>query len=713
MQQDEKDAIIEEFSQEIAAEPPETEEEQQLVEGLALSEQAGRIKNSADTYNLAQDMEEDFLREIGQEVANGFKDDEDSRSEWLAIQKFWLALDSQQDYAENSSPERDWGATESVPILTEACNQFQARTYKAFFPQDTFVSAIPVQKAKTNRQELEARAKRVGDHMSYQLGFQDRTYRQDKDALFRAVARHGSFFTKTYFNEKLKRAKVDNVRPTDLVINYSVGPIRIEDVRRKSHIIYTTVGDTEQAARNGFLISAAAPSHQDGDNIYNIKVDEVTGLTAPNASLKQDKPAILVEQHFYLDLDGNGYRPYIVTVDLGTRRVKRMIIGYDASPDGTPLKDYEQTQYFTHYKYRENPDGFYGLGIGHDIGDINSAVNIMLRQSIDAATLANDGNNSGFMSERLGIEGDDVTLTLGKFRKVPDTVGDFQNSIMKMEFPGPNEVLLKIMQELDLRAQRMTSTTEATTGTTDKVLQPTTLLTQIDQALEPMSSAQMRLANSMTDEFQKIYKINQKFLPAVEAYMVNDVPEIITRADYASDMLVVPIFDPKFATQAQKVARSQAEAQVVMQNPLTGQRPQVLDAITRRQLEALDSDNIDELVPGSDPIRIDNPFEENMNFLMPPGTTPAFDAFPDQDHMAHLAIHQQVLEAIVLPEQQQALMLHQLKHQAYAYGVMNGVIPPGNIANPALAAGQDNQMDIGEPPQEIPMQAPFGGPQIA
>jgi hypothetical protein len=39
-------------------------------------------------------------------------------------------------------------------------------------------------------------------------------------------------------------------------------------------------------------------------------------LTEPNYSLKRDRPAILVEQHLYLDIDGNGFKPYIVTFDM-------------------------------------------------------------------------------------------------------------------------------------------------------------------------------------------------------------------------------------------------------------------------------------------------------------------------------------------------------------------------------------------------------------
>lgn len=713
--QEEKDALLNEAAQAVADEPPETDQEQQLVEGLAQAELVGRVKNAAETYNLAKDLDDGLLREVGEEAFNGFRDDDDSRQDWLKLQAFWLALDMQQDYAENSDAERDWGATESVPILTETCNQFQNRTYKAFFPQDTFVSAKPMRKTTRNRKEIEKRAERVGNHMSWQLGYMDPSYKQDKDALFRGVARSGSFFTKTYFKDKTKRWKVDNVRPTDLVINYNVGPIRIEDVRRKSHIIYTTVGETEESAMGGFLLSGAKSCQQEGKNVYNVKVDETLGITEPQYTLKADRPAILVEQQLYLDIDGNGFRPYLVTFDLADHRVKRMCIDYAADQFGNPLKDYEQNQYYTHYKYRENPDGFYGLGAGQDIGDLNSAINIALRQTMDAGTLQNDGNNSGFVSERLGLEGDEIRMVLGKYVKIPDTVGDLTNSLMQMKFNGPSEALIKIIEFLDMRAQRMGSLGEATTGTMDKVVQPTTYLAMVEQALEPLSSVQMRLANSMTEEFQKIYKINQKFLPLIDYYMVNEAPELITRADYADDMLIRPIFDPKNTTQGQKIARTQAAAQVVMQNPLTAQRPQVMDEITRRQLEALGEDDIDKLVPPSEPIRIDNPLEENMMLLMPPGSAPPFDAFPDQDHIIHMAAIDELLGTqgeAMLPEQQQAAVMHKIKHNAFLYGMTHGLIPPPQQPGDAsLEAGPGDEMGNGAIENAVPgaQAIPIGG----
>ncbi len=512
-----------------------------------------------------------------------------------------MSLYMQEDYAENSDPERDWGATESVPILTEACNQFQARTYKIFFPGQTFVSAQPVGR---NDELFRQRAERVGKHISYQLGIRDKTYKPNKSALFLGVATHGSFFTKTYpTNPQKSRFKlpfrIDNVRPTDLVINYHNGPIRIEDVRRKTHIIHTTVGETSRMASDGYLLSAAKANMGQHQSTYDKKVDEIAGFSPnSNTRLKSDNQATLAEQHFYLDIDDDGsFLPYIGTIDVSTGELLRLTIGYEADDIGNPLRDYEQIQYFTHYKFMEDPNGFYGLGLGHMLGDLNASVNIMLRQSMDAATLSNHGNSSGFISSRLGIEGDEVTMTLGKFTKIEDAAGDLQNGVFQFKFPGPSDALIKIMEAMDQRAQRLGSITEATTGSIDTNRQPTTVLAQIEQSLEYFSSVQMMIANSLGDELDKVFRINQRFTPAVEYFVVNGQPENITRADYGDDMMIAPIFDPKFTTRAQKIAKAQAEIQATMQNPLSQTRPWVYDVAYRRYLEALEAENIDELVP--------------------------------------------------------------------------------------------------------------------
>jgi hypothetical protein len=64
-------------------------------------------------------------------------------------------------------------------------------------------------------------------------------------------------------------------------------------VRRKSHIIYTTVGETENLVQKGFLSEAAKGSYGVGDTSYNKAVDESQGLIKGANLIKRDKDAVL------------------------------------------------------------------------------------------------------------------------------------------------------------------------------------------------------------------------------------------------------------------------------------------------------------------------------------------------------------------------------------------------------------------------------------
>lgn len=703
------------MAQHAAESPPQTDEGQQLLTGLTQADQQVNLDKSSQFYNLAQDLDIDKAREIGQEIKRGYETDDESRSDWLDMHEFWLRLYMQTDYALNADDERDWGATESVPILTEACDQFQSRTYKAFFPNETFVSAVPMKHSKDpqEQQMLKDRAERVGRHISWQLGVQNQDYKRDKRALFLSVAQHGSFFTKTYFDGfKKKRIIIDNVRPTDLVISYNVGPKRIQDVRRKSHIIHTTVGGTQDLARLEYLLDQAKPDYGGNKSPYDVTVDESQGLSPAQSHIKRDIEATLIEQQFYLDIDDTGnFLPYLGTIDLTTGNLLRLTIDYEADPQGNPAKDYEQIQYYTHYKFMENPDGFYGLGLGAKIGDLNAAVSIATRQMLDAGTLANDGNMGGFIDSRLTLDGEEeVTSIIGKYKKVSSSMDDIRKGIVNNQFPGPNEALGKLIEFLDNRAQRMAGTTEATTGDIQKNMQPTTVLSQIEQGLEIFSSVQMGLADDFGDELNKIYKLNQQHMPFVEYFGLNEVPEAITRMDYADDMAIQPIFDPKFTTQQQKMARSNAVAQTVMQNPFLAQNQQVMMEVTRTQLEAMDTDNIDAFFPQPPPppANIDDQVKENMLFLLPAQKRPSFDVYPDQHHPQHLAAIDQFLAQHgnkLDPEQGQSIIAHRQQHEAYQYGQQNRIIPPTPpkpSAAQIMAAGGGNNLGGQTANQSLP-----------
>ena len=200
-------------------------------------------------------------------------------------------------------------------------------------------------------------------------------------------------------------------------------------------------------------------------------------------------------------------------------------------------------------------------------------------------------------------------------------------------------------------------------------------------------------------------------MPLVEYFTINDTPEQVTRMDYADDMSIQPIFDPKFSTQQQKMARAQSIVQMTLQNPVNQQRPQIIDAAFRRAFEAMDEDNIEELIPmPQPPMSIDDQIKENMIFLLPTGQKPKIDVFPEHNHIEHLKQLEPFVAqygAKLLPEQQQEVIAHKMKHEAFLYGQQTGIIPTAQPSGIGGMAGQPgNQMGIGAG------QAGISGPPI-
>lgn len=700
---------------------------QPAVEGLPTEEvgvseplpqtQAQPKKVHPELVNLAEEMMKTDegkkeLEKLARTVIDEYDSDQQSRSEWDKIREFYARLYYQTDYPVSSqtSDDRAWGATESMPLLTEAVNQFVARGRKTLFPNRNFVSVLPVSlgtvdgqmtpeqamaAAKDLLKGLKERAEKLAKHMNFQLIVESTGYKRGKTAALLSVAVHGSHFTKTYWNVAKDVPQVDNVRAVDLVVPYNVGPKAIEDVPRKTHRIWTDTLATEMLKRQGFYCCAAEPLDNVSEHLSDVdkaaaaeeglEVDENQGDDENGAQI-----CLILEQHRYWEIEDPADKttklivPVIVWVDKASEKVMRFTIRYRTDETGQPLDNRNPVEYFTHYKFFENADGFYGFGLGHMIGNLNAASNIMLRQMMDAATLANDGNMSGFISQRLcPPDGEDVSCDLGKLKPIPDNVGNIKDGIYMMQFPGPNAALGELMNGLVSSAQRLGGATEAVTGQVDKVRQPMALATELEQSLELPSSVMTQLADCISDELMKIFRLNSLYLQDKVVFAMDDEVEVVSREDYTEDLRVQPMFDAMQATTAQKVAMAQAELQAVMQNPNSQTRPEVIDIAFRRYMEAIGIEDVNELVPEPPaPLRIDDQNAENALFLMP--QHPPIDVFADQNHAQHL----QMLESFMAtpfgkeltPQAAQELLAHRQKHMAYLYANEVGVNVDGQNA---------------------------------
>ena len=646
--------------------------------------------------NLANTLKEEELAKIASLVVEDYKADMESGATWRQMHADWLRLYYQKDVAQN--PPWEGASQESVPMLAEACNQFHSRAFQAMFPSKKVLKAAPIGKVDSDAQ---VRAENVSRHMSWQLMVKDRSYKRNKDRLLLGLPLHGSVFTKTYFDPIKKRNRTENVRCIDLVVPYGTGPRDIEDLERKTQVIYMPRHRAAWLFKAGFFSSMPEPHSNEEKSQQDMVHDEVSGFSDSGDS--RYNPAKILEQHRFLDLDDDGVPdPYIVWVDTATEKVLRISVRYDTDENGDPTDGKEPIEHFTHYAFLENPDGFYGLGFGHLMGPINTAVNKLIRQVIDAGTLANVGNHSGFMSKALGGKKGETSFQLGKFVTLENSSEDIARGIYQFKFPGPSATHFNVTDLLMARGDRLATVTEAITGQTEKVMQPTTVLALIEQSLQVFSTVYERVLSSWQIELEKHFRLNRKHMDPTEYFAINDIGGVVqqhhaAREDYEDDLQIEPLADPKMSTDRQRMVRAETELNMSLQNPLTVNSPQHLHAAFKRFFIAIGSDDIDEILPDvveQQLPRVDDPYMENRGALSPIPMMPA--AFPDQDHTLHIQAHMELLNdptysRLLSDFGRQELEDHIKAHSAYLYGQVegNGQIGIGleAMAGPAGDAG--------------------------
>ena len=300
------------------------------------------------------------------------------------------------------------------------------------------------------------------------------------------------------------------------------------------------------------------------------------------------------------------------------------------------------------------------------------------------------------------------------------TADDIKNGIFQFQFPGPQPVLRDVIELLTNRADRLATVTEAVTGQTDKVQQPTALLALIEQSLQVFTSIYDRLILSLGDELRKVYDINRKFMDPEEYFSVQDddgtvIGKNASRDDYSPDLQIQPIADPQMSTERQKLAKAEAEWNFLSQNQLVMSSPVHFLNASKRYLKAIGSESIDEVLPsfdqGGEGMRVDDPAKEGMLLVF--GEAPP-RVFPEQDHMAHIKLHQELLDGLtgLSEEQISKIRRHLESHKQIAFfaQALGATRPATAQRSPASGPAKPQTATASfEPQQELDAAGMAGG----
>ena len=540
-----------------------------------------KIEDIADEQsNLATKIDDDDLARIANDVISKFELDRESRATWEDMTE--KALDLAE--LKHESKHTPWANASNVkyPLVATSVMQFAARQYPEIVRNGKVVKAATFGLDEAGLKE--DRATRISNHMSYQLLYEMEEWEDDLDKLLNMLGTVGVAFKKTYF-DPVKDRNVSELCSYDAI--YIHDDVRsLEEARRITHRIPMHKNTILENARLG-IFEEMEESELDTESIMSEQLDAVHEI---------------LEQHRYLDLDGDGYEePYIVTVDNDLRKVLRIIPRFtgedvELTEDDKILK-INPVEYFTDFHFIRSPRGsFYSLGFGQLLFSLNHSVNTILNQLIDAGSLST--MQGGFISKGLRLKGGQQSFRPGEYKTVQtSSLTSIRDQIYQFEHKEPSSVLFQLLGLLIEATKEVSSVNDALTGTEQAQNVPaTTMLALIEQGTKVFSSIQRRLYRSLRREYNKLYRLNQLHLPDQVYFRFLDREDVIVKEDYEDESLdIIPVADPNMSSNTQRLKQVEALFNILGQPGVNNHE------IMKRYVEALDLGEAEKIIPPPDP----------------------------------------------------------------------------------------------------------------
>jgi hypothetical protein len=595
---------------------------QALSEAMGSQEQE-QVPQIPHDANLAELIDEGYRGEISTDLSASYQEDLESRSEWE--ETYTNGLDQLGIKHEERSTPFEGASGVTHPLIAESVTQFQAQAYKELLPAGGPVATQVMGLQDAPREE---QASRVKNFMNYQIMEVMEEFDPDMDQLLFYLPLSGSTFKKVYFDGTRQRAVSKFVPAQDLVVSYAASDL--QTAARVTHVLRMDANEVRKMQVAGIYRDVDIVKYDESENEVRKKVDEIQGTSKTYT----DEIYTILEMHVDIDLEGfedmspmgepTGIAlPYIVTIDEGSGEVLSIRRNFS---EGAQLP--KKTQYFVHYRFMPGL-GFYGFGLIHMIGGLGRAATSILRQLIDAGTLAN--LPAGFKARGVRVRNDDEPLQPGEWRDIDAPGGDIKSSIIPLPYKEPSGTLTQLLSALVEGGKRFVSLADQQTGDMNSQAPVGTTVAMLERGMKVMSAIHKRLHYSQKTEFRILARIFKENLPPEYPYEVAGAERTIKAEDFDDRVDVIPVSDPNIFSMAQRVTLAQTQLQLAQSNPQIHN----LHSAYRRMYQALEIQNIDEVLPPPPQPEPLDPAIENARALM----SEILTTFPEQDHDIHIRMH--------------------------------------------------------------------------
>jgi hypothetical protein len=602
--------------------------------------------------NLAEYIDENNLTKFASDLVGDFEGDKESRKDWEDT--YIKGLDMLGfKYEDRTQPFE--GASGVVhPLLAESVTQFQAQAYKELLPPSGPVRTQIIGEASPM---VEQQAERVKEYMNYYILNVMEEFDPEMDQLLFYLPLSGSAFKKVYYDQILKRCVAKFVSSEDCVINYAATDL--EQSERITHVVKMSSNELRKLQVSGFYrdVPITSGSVSMADDVVE-KIDELDGA---NSSSNDDEHVIL-EMHVDADVpdfeDTSGIKlPYIVTIDQYSSTILSIRRNYEPNDP-----NFKKKQYFVHFKFLPGL-GFYGFGLIHMLGGLSRTATSVLRQLIDAGTLAN--LPAGFKARGMRIRDHDEPLQPGEFRDVDVTGQSIKESLLPLPYKEPSQTLFALLGFAVDAGKAFAAIADMKMGEGNEQNPVGTTLALLERGTKVMSAIQKRLHFSQRKEFKLLANSIKMFTPPEYPYQVIGGNRMIKQADFDDRVDIIPVSDPNIFSMSQRVMLAQQQLQLAQSNP---QMHNLREAY-RRMYQAMGVDNIDAILkPDQNQPQPMSPAIENAMAMK----SKPLKVFPQQDHQAHMKAHAEFMFTRMVqinPPLYSMLQSHMSEHIAAMAGI--------------------------------------------
>ena len=542
--------------------------------------------------NIAEMLDEADLNTISYNVYKGFQADLESRSAWEKRTEDAMKLALQVAEAK-SFP---WPGASNVkfPLITIAALQFHARSYPVLINGETPVQCRVIGDDPTGAKD--ARAHRVAQFMSYQILEQDTTWESEMDRVLISQPIVGCAFKKSYFDPILKYNVSEHILAKDFVVNYWTK--HLDTSPRITQIQYLSKNDIYERVARGLWceMKEGRPAAVPQSNM-TLAQNKAQGMSAPD-SIDDSTPYEILEQHTFIDFDGDGYaEPYIIWMRRDTKQVLRIVARYfdtsiERDEKGNVLS-IQAESYFTKFPFIPSPDGgFYDLGFGSLLGPLNQSIDTLLNQLIDTGTMANTAG--GFLSRGIKLRGGNYNFAPLEWKHVDTTGDDLRKGIMPLPVREPSQVLFTLLSMLINYGERIGGSVDILSGQNPgQNTAAETTRTMAEQGMKIFSGIFKRTYRSLKDEFRKLYRLNQLYLQGIENYNSDQGQNFIDADDFSGPVSDVrPAADPNIVSDTQRIQQASALLQLASTTPGMN-----MYEVQKNYLRAMKVNNIEQILP--------------------------------------------------------------------------------------------------------------------